>query len=167
MILEILKYPDPRLKQISNNVSDFDAKLHKLLDDMAETMYKANGVGLAAPQVNQLKRVFVIDIGPSEPDQAKLYEIINPVIEDGEGRIAYEEGCLSVPGITEEVVRKDRVTVRYQDRYGKPQTLKAEGLLAVAMQHENDHLDGIVFVEKLSPLKRRMLKKKLERAVTL
>ncbi|MFM8270255.1 MAG: peptide deformylase, partial [Pseudomonadota bacterium] len=141
--------------------------LHQLLDEMAKTMYAADGIGLAAPQVGESLRLFVIDLGPGENRTAKLLEFINPVLKNGEGSISFEEGCLSVPGVTEEVKRNETITVSYQDRNGKKLEMTAEGLLAVAIQHENDHLDGILFVEKLSPLKRRLLKKKLLKAVTL
>lgn len=166
-MLEILKFPDPRLKNVAQTVSDFGPKLHHLLDEMAKTMYAADGIGLAAPQVGESLRVFVIDLGPAEDRQAKLYEFINPTLKDGEGTISFEEGCLSVPGVTEEVNRNEQITVSYQDRTGKKTEMKAEGLLAVAIQHENDHLNGVLFIEKLSPLKRRLLKKKLQKAVTL
>lgn len=166
--LEILKFPDPRLHAVSQPVTQFDGELHKLLDAMAATMYGANGVGLAAPQVDRTIRAFVIDITWSdETATKKLYELINPKITSAEGKISFEEGCLSVPGVTEEVQRKKQVRVEYVDRYGKPQVLEAEGLLAVAVQHENDHLDGILFVDRLSPLKRRLTRRKLEKAVTL
>jgi len=166
-MLEILKYPDPRLKEVAEPVTDFGPSLHKLLDEMAKTMYAADGIGLAAPQVGVGLRLFVIDLGPGENRKPKLHEFINPELSSGEGSIAFEEGCLSVPGITEEVKRNEKITVRYQDRNGKKLEMVAEELLAVAIQHENDHLDGILFVEKLSPLKRRLLKKKLQKAVTL
>lgn len=167
-MLEILKYPDPRLHEKSVPVTKFDAELHRLLDGMATAMYAANGVGLAAPQVGRTVRAFVIDIGGSEEQPEKrLYEFINPKISDGSGKIAYEEGCLSVPGITEEVTRKKKITVEYQDRNGETRTMNAEDLLAVAIQHENDHLDGVLFVERLSPLKRRLVRRKMEKAVTL
>jgi len=167
-MLTIIKYPDARLKEVSRPVTKFDGELHKLLDAMAVTMYGANGVGLAAIQVGQPLRLFLADISWSEDDGSKkLYEIINPKLHDGEGKIVFEEGCLSVPGVTEEVTRKNHIVVDYQDRNGNPQQLVAEGLLAVALQHENDHLDGILFVDRLSPLKRRFVKRKLEKAVTL
>lgn len=166
-MLEILKYPDPRLKNRAEPVQVFDLELHQLLDEMAETMYAADGIGLAAPQVGRSYRLFVIDLGQGEHKKGKLYEFINPELSDGEGTIAFEEGCLSVPGFTEEVNRKEKIRVTYQDRNGKKMELMAEGLLAVAIQHENDHLDGILFVDKLSPLKRRLMKKKLQKAVTL
>ncbi len=166
-ILEILKYPDPRLQEISESVEEFDARLHELLDSMAETMYSADGIGLAAPQVDRLARIFIIDIGSQDENHQRIYEFINPVLSNGEGKIIFEEGCLSVPGIAEEVQRKQSITVNFQDRTGKPQTMEAQGLLAVAIQHENDHLDGTLFVDRLSPLKRRFVKRKLSKVVTL
>lgn len=166
-MLKILTYPDPRLHQISKPIDTFDVKLHQLLDDMAVTMYSANGIGLAAPQVGEFIRAFVVDIGSAEDSTKKLYEFLNPRISEGKGKIVYEEGCLSVPGFTEEVTRREHIKIDYQDRFGKPQVMEVEGLLAVALQHENDHLDGILFVDKLSPLKRRLAKRKLEKSVTL
>ena len=167
MILEILKYPDPLLKDPSKPVTKFDGELHRLLDDMAATMYAANGVGLAGPQVGRHLRLFVIDIVENKEAPRKLQEFINPELSKGEGKIAFEEGCLSVPGITEAVQRKAKIAVKYQDRHGKPQTLVAEELLAVAIQHETDHLDGILFVDRLSPLKRHLVKRKIAKVVTL
>lgn len=167
MILEILKYPDPRLNEVSDPVESFDGELHQLLDSMAETMYSADGIGLAAAQVACLQRVFVIDIRTQDENHQCIYEFINPVLSHGEGKIIYEEGCLSVPGISEEVQRKEKITVDYCDRHGKPQKLVAVGLLAVAIQHENDHLDGYLFVDRLSPLKRKFVKRKLSKVVTL
>lgn len=167
MQLEILKYPDPRLKEISKPVEEFGPKLHKLLDDMAETMYFANGVGLAAPQVGETVRAFVVDVQIEEGTPRKLLEFINPRFSRGEGKIVYEEGCLSIPGVAEEVTRKAKVTIDFQDRFGVQKQMEAEGLLAVALQHENDHLDGILFVERLSPLRRRLTRKKIEKAMAL
>ena len=172
MKLDILQFPDPKLKEIGLPVKKFDASLHKLLDDMAETMYAADGIGLAATQVDKKLRLFVIDIGEQEDEDGnvtprKLYEFINPVLSKGAGKITFEEGCLSVPNFTDEVTRKERIVAKYQDRHGVPQTLEAEDLLAVCIQHEHDHLDGIVFVDRLSPLKRRMARRKIERAVSL
>lgn len=167
MLLEILKYPDPRLYQKSLAVETFTSELSELIDHMAETMYASNGVGLAAPQVGEFTRIFVIDLGLSDENHRKLYEFINPVISNKEGRIKFEEGCLSVPGISEEVTRSNELIVNYQDRFGKHHSMKAEGLLAVAIQHENDHLDGVLFIDRLSPLKRRFVKKKLSHTVTL
>lgn len=167
MILTVLEFPDERLQQKSVPVTKFDATLGKLLDDMAETMYSKNGIGLAAAQVGKFIRALVIDLGPAENQEAKLWEIINPKFTKTEGKTVFEEGCLSVPGYTEEVSRKAKVTVEYQDRHGKQHTLEADGLLAVALQHETDHLDGVLFIDRLSPLKRRMARKKLIKAVTL
>lgn len=167
-MLEILKYPDPFLEKVAAPVKKFDENLHQLLDEMAVTMYEANGVGLAAPQVGKSIRAFVVDIGGTEEEPEKhLYEFINPKLTHGKGKIAFEEGCLSVPGFTESVNRKQSIVVEYQDRFGKKQSLTAHDLLAVAIQHENDHLDGVLFVERLSPLKRRLVRRKLEKAVTL
>ncbi len=167
MQLEILKYPDPRLKEISKTVEEFGPKLHKLLDDMAETMYAANGVGLAAPQVGETIRAFVVDVEIEEGAPRRLMELINPRFTAGEGKIVYEEGCLSIPGVAEEVTRKSKVKVEYQDRSGAKKEIIAEGLLAVALQHEIDHLDGILFVERLSPIRRRLTRKKMEKAMAL
>lgn len=167
-MLEILKFPDERLHTVSKSIEQYNEELHDLLDQMAETMYAANGVGLAAPQVGHFIRCFVIDLGPQKEGEAsRLYEFINPNIVKGSGKIVFEEGCLSVPGIAEEVTRKEKVSVEFQDRVGSPKTLEAEGLLAVAIQHEKDHLDGILFIERLSPLKRRLVKRKLNKVVTL
>jgi len=166
-MLEILKYPDPRLNEISEPVTEFDEKLSRLLDEMAKTMYSANGVGLAAPQVGELKRMFVADVKQGENEPRKLYEFINPRLYDGAGKAVFEEGCLSIPGIAEEVIRKGKITVDYQDRHGQSHTITAEGLLAVAIQHETDHLDGILFVDRLSPLKRRLVKRRLQKVAIL
>jgi len=167
MLLDILTYPNPELLKVSKPVEKFDRTLHTLLDNMAETMYEANGIGLAAPQVGHKLRVFIVDIAIDEEDENKLHEFINPKISQGSGTITFEEGCLSVPGLSEEVKRKEKIRVDYFDRFGKPQVLETEGLLAVAIQHENDHLDGILFVDRLSPIRRRMAKKQLAKAVTL
>ncbi|NBX82016.1 peptide deformylase [bacterium] len=167
MKLEILKYPDPRLSLKAQPVDKFDGSLHQLLNDMAETMYAAEGIGLAAPQVGKSLRLFVVDLGEHGESSGKLMEFINPVLSRGEGTTTFEEGCLSVPGVTEEVDRFENITISFQDRNGKAQEMMAQGLLAVALQHENDHLDGVLFVEKLSPMKRRLIKKKLQKAVTL
>jgi len=165
MILDILKFPDPGLKQIADEVTAFDADLHTLLDNMAETMYSAHGIGLAATQVGKLLRLFVIDVGMQDGISGKLFEFINPKISEPEGSIAYEEACLSVPGVSEEVNRRQKVVVNFQNRMGSPQRMIVEGLLAVAVQHENDHLDGILFVDRLTPFKRRITKKKMEKAL--
>ena len=167
-MLEILKYPDDRLKQVSLPVTVFNDGIHRLLDEMAVTMYGANGVGLAAPQVGRFVRAFVIDItDATEHQPRKLYEFVNPKISNREGKILFEEGCLSIPGFSAEVSRAKKVRVEFQDRFGKTQVLEPEELLAVAVQHETDHLDGLLFVDRLSPLKRKLAKRKLTKVVTL
>jgi peptide deformylase len=156
--LDILHYPDARLHTVAKPVAAVDARIRKLVDDMAETMYAAPGIGLAATQVNVHERVIVIDI--SETHDA-LRVLINPEIVAQSGREESEEGCLSVPGVFDTVARAERVTVRALDREGKPFELDADGLLAVCIQHEMDHLLGKVFVDYLSNLKRNRIKAKL------
>jgi peptide deformylase len=159
----ILKYPDPRLKQQAAPVKVVDDEVRRLVDDMAETMYAAPGVGLAANQIGVMLRVFVIDIAAEdEPSDLKVF--INPEITSVTGTQTWEEGCLSFPGVTEEIRRAERVTVKALDRDGKAFELEADGLLAVAIQHENDHLNGVVMLDKLSAVKRRLLGRKLARA---
>jgi peptide deformylase len=159
----ILKYPDPRLKQIAEPVGSVNDEIRQLVDDMAETMYAAPGVGLAANQIGVLLRVFVIDVaGEDEPSDLKVF--INPELVETTGTQTWEEGCLSFPGVTEEIRRAERVRVKALDREGKPFELEAEGLLAVAIQHENDHLNGVVMLDKLGAVKRRILGRKLARA---
>ncbi|HIU64046.1 MAG TPA: peptide deformylase [Candidatus Avacidaminococcus intestinavium] len=144
--LEIRKAGDPVLRQIAEPVKKIDKKTKNLLNDMALTMYAANGVGLAAPQVGKLTRVIVIDIGEG------LLEMINPEIIAKEGSCTHIEGCLSVPDFDGEVERAEKVKVKFLDRTGKSVILPAEGLLAIAAQHEIDHLDGILFVDKAKAL---------------
>jgi peptide deformylase len=156
--LDILHYPDARLHTVAKPVQAVDARIRKLIDDMAETMYAAPGIGLAATQINVHERVIVIDISETHDD---LRVFINPEIVDQSGREENEEGCLSVPGVFDKVLRAERVTVRALDRDGKPFELKADGLLAVCIQHEIDHLKGKVFVDYLSNLKRNRIKAKL------
>lgn len=155
----ILHYPDPVLKKISQPVANIDDELRTLARDMAETMYDAPGVGLAAPQVGVSKRLIVIDCAPQDapPD---LIVAVNPEIIAREGEICEEEGCLSVPEYSARIPRSARITARYLDLDGNTVVREAEGLLAVAFQHEIDHLDGILFVDRLSPLKRGIFKKK-------
>lgn len=158
-VLKILHYPEPLLKQTSEPVTEFDDELRQLAVDMAETMYDAPGVGLAAPQVGVLKRLIVIDCSASEePDD--LLVAVNPEIVATEGESVEEEGCLSVPGFWANVKRAETVTMRYQDVEGNPQERTADGLLGTCMQHEIDHLEGVLFVDRLSPLKRSLFKKK-------
>jgi peptide deformylase len=156
--LDILHYPDARLHTVAKPVATVDARIRKLVDDMAETMYAAPGIGLAATQVNVHERIIVIDI--SETHDA-LRVFINPEIVAQSGRGENEEGCLSVPGVFDRVQRAERVTVRALDRAGKSFELDADGLLAVCIQHEMDHLMGKVFVDYLSNLKRNRIKAKL------
>lgn len=165
MILPILSYPDSKLKQRSSEVEVFDEKLHTLLDDMYETMLSREGVGLAGIQVNVPQRILIINIPREDKIQYKedLLEIINPKITKKEGEIFFTEGCLSVPSFYEDVLRYDEVGLSYQDRFGNPQTLKAQGYLAVAIQHEMDHLDGILFIDRLSMMKRKKFEKEFKR----
>jgi peptide deformylase len=159
-LLTILEFPDPRLRTKAAPVSKVDDALRQLIDDLIETMYAANGVGLAATQVNVHQRLVVIDIS-EERNAARVF--INPEIISREGVEVTEEGCLSVPGMYEEVERAERITVRALDRHGDAFTLQADGLLAVCIQHELDHLDGKLFVDYLSDLKRTRIRKKLEK----
>ena len=160
-ILDILHFPDPRLRQRAREVDQVNDQLRQLVDDMFETMYQAPGIGLAATQVNVHQRVVVIDIS-QEQDQPQVF--INPEIFSKEGIEEMDEGCLSVPGIYERVQRADRIKVRALDRDGETFELDADGLLAVCIQHEIDHLDGKLFVDYLSQLKRQRIRKKLEKA---
>lgn len=164
-ILKVVSYPDPLLKQKSKDVVLFDNNLHCLLDDMFETMRSRDGVGLAAVQVGVLQRILIINI-PREDHQQydeDLLEIINPVILKQEGEILWNEGCLSVPDFYEEVKRYNSLTLGYQDRFGNEKVLQAEGFLAVALQHEIDHLNGILFIDRLSILKRKKFQKELKK----
>lgn len=158
--LHILEYPDPRLKRVAAPVTAFTPEVEKLVRDMAETMYAAPGVGLAATQVDVHKRIIVIDISDTK-DQLQVF--INPELVAAEGEAECEEGCLSVPGYYDKVTRAAKVTVRAHDAKGEPFELSTDGLLAVCIQHEMDHLEGRVFVEKLSPLKRARLLAKLRK----
>lgn len=156
----ILHYPDPRLRRQALPVAQVDDTVRRLVDDLAETMYAAPGIGLAAIQVNEPRRVIVIDLS-EERNQLRVF--INPEIVARDGAQTLEEGCLSVPGIYEEVTRPNRVRVRALDRDGQPFELEAEGMLATCIQHEIDHLDGKVFVDYLSRLKQSRIRKKLEK----
>lgn len=157
-ILEILHYPDKRLRTVAKPVEQIDDSIRQLVDDMFETMYVAPGIGLAATQINVHKRVIVIDISENKDQPLCL---INPEIIKTDGVEECEEGCLSVPEIYEKVQRAETVTVKALDREGQEYTLDADGLLAVCIQHEMDHLVGKLFVDYLSPLKQQRLKKKL------
>jgi peptide deformylase len=159
-LLTILEYPDARLRTKAVPVRQVDDAMRRLIDDMIETMYAANGVGLAATQVNVHQRLVVIDVS-EQRNEARAF--INPEIIAREGVEVSEEGCLSVPGMYDNVERAERVTVRALDRHGESFTLQAEGLLAVCIQHEMDHLEGKLFVDYLSDLKRTRIRKKLEK----
>jgi peptide deformylase len=160
MILPILEYPDPRLKKVAAPVTAFTPEIQKLVADMAETMYAAPGIGLAATQVDVHKRVIVMDISEAR-DELRVF--VNPEIVAAEGEAEAEEGCLSVPGYYDRVTRAARVRVRAQDARGQPFELDADDLLAVCIQHEMDHLVGKVFVDYLSPLKRARLSSRLKK----
>ena len=159
-LLHILEFPDPRLRTRAAPVVEVDASIRKLIDDMFETMYAAPGIGLAATQVNVHKRVLVVDISQ---DRSEPLALINPEIISRDGVEETEEGCLSVPGIYDKVTRAEKIRVRTLDRTGKQIELEADGLLAVCIQHEMDHLEGKLFVDYLSELKRTRIRKKLEK----
>jgi peptide deformylase len=159
-ILDILNYPDPRLHMLASKVDKIDDAIRTLIDDMAQTMYAAPGVGLAATQVNVPKQIIVIDV---TEDRSDLRVFINPEITRREGLAVNQEGCLSVPGVYENVERADAVTVTALDRNGSRFTLNASGMLATCIQHEVDHLDGKVFVEYLSDLKQNRIRAKLKK----
>lgn len=160
MIRTILHYPDKRLRDAGATVTAFDATLHALLDDMAETMYAAPGVGLAATQIGVALQVCVIDCA-DDGDESALIEFVNPEIVATEGEVAWPEGCLSFPGVQEEIDRAEHVKVRAQDRHGQWFELEADGLLAVAVQHEIDHLHGKLMIDRMGPLKKRVVHRKM------
>ena len=157
-LLPILRFPDPRLKKVATPIPEIDEGIKRLARDMAETMYEAPGIGLAATQVDVHKRLIVIDVSEARDE---LLTLINPEIAERDGVQVCEEGCLSVPGIYDKVERAENVVVRYLDLKGEKRTIEAHGLLAVCLQHEIDHLDGKVFVEHLSLLKQTRIKAKL------
>ncbi|WP_342379242.1 peptide deformylase [Myxococcus stipitatus] len=162
MVRDILIWPDPILKQKAKPVTKVDDSIRALVKDMFETMYAADGVGLAAPQVGVLQRVIVLDTTPRQPDSKPL-AMINPELIALEGETTYTEGCLSIPGESEDVDRAAVVTVKYLDVDGNEQTLRCDELLAIAVQHETDHLDGTVFVDHVSTLKREFIRKRMKR----
>lgn len=161
-IRTILRYPDKRLRVKAEPVAEVNDEIRRICDDMAETMYAAPGVGLAAPQVGITKRIFVIDVADSD-HPSELRTFINPEIIAREGETVWEEGCLSFPGIHEEVERAAKVTVRALGLDGRPFELTAEGLLSIAVQHEYDHLDGTLMVDRVSLLKRRMIDRDMKK----
>ncbi|MCF6243641.1 MAG: peptide deformylase [Sulfurovum sp.] len=171
MVREILVYPDKRLKLISKEVESFDGELHALLDDMYDSMRAKNGVGLAAIQVGVDLRILIINIpleveegGHDQPKENTL-ELINPIIVEADGVEVFQEGCLSVPGFYEDIERAKHVKVEYLDRNGKKQIIENDDFLAIAIQHEMDHLEGKVFIEKLSFTKRKKFEKEWKRKI--
>jgi len=165
MNLNIVEYPDKRLREISKEVKEFDENLHKLLDAMYPVMMSTNGIGLAAIQVAHPLRVLILNIPDEDGEQPKenLIEIINPVITHKDGESVYQEGCLSVPSFYEDVKRFETVTINYQDRDANTKTIEADGLLSIAIQHEIDHLEGILFIDKLSYSRRKKFEKEYKR----
>ena len=165
MKLTIVEYPDKKLRQKSREVKVFDKKLHELLDSMYEIMMNTNGIGLAAIQVNHAIRVLVLNIPDDDGEQAKenLLEMINPVIVSKDGETIYQEGCLSVPKFYEDVKRFENVSVNYQDRDANTMSLDADGLTAIALQHEIDHLEGVLFIDKLSYARRKKFEKEYKK----
>ncbi|MGE0736924.1 MAG: peptide deformylase [Alphaproteobacteria bacterium] len=160
--LEILTAPDPRLKKKSKPVAQVDAKTRALMDDMLETMYAAPGIGLAAPQIGVLQRIIVLDLGEREGERKQAYKMVNPeLVWVSDDDNTYEEGCLSVPEHYGDVVRPKSIRVQYLDEHNKKQELAAEGLLATCIQHEIDHLDGVLFIDHLTALKRNIILRKL------
>ena len=161
-LLAIRTYPDPILSQVAEPVRQFDDALRRLLHSMAETMYAAPGVGLAAPQVGVSLRAIVVDASPKDED-ARLLKLVNPEIVFAEGKSVYEEGCLSVPGYSADVVRHAKIRVEAHDEHGKPVTIETDTFLATVIQHEIDHLNGILFIDHLGRLRRELIKKKLKK----
>jgi peptide deformylase len=161
-VLEILKYPHPTLKKRSKEVGRIDERIKKLIHDMAETMYEANGIGLAACQIGVSQRVIVLDVSPIDPQQS-FFAMINPEIISQEGEIDHEEGCLSVPDCFEKLKRKEKIRVRGISPEGKEMEVAGEGILAFALQHEIDHLNGILILDRLSHLKREIYRNKLKK----
>jgi peptide deformylase len=156
-IRTILHYPDKRLRTPAAPVTRFDDALRQLVEDMAETMYAAPGVGLAAPQIGEPLRLFVIDVAAGDDSPSELRTFVNPEFVEQTGSVCFEEGCLSFPGIHEQVERAERVRVRAQDARGEWFELEADGLLAIAIQHEHDHLEGKLLVDHLSLLRKRLV----------
>jgi peptide deformylase len=162
-IHDVLTYSQATLRKKSASVAEVSEDIKNLISDMKETMYESQGIGLAAPQVGVNQRVIVVDVTPYDPDQ-KPFALINPEIVSGEGEVDSMEGCLSVPGFLETIKRKEKVTVRGIDEEGHEVEIEATGMLAICLQHEIDHLNGVTIVERLSPMKRDMVRKKLKKA---
>ena len=165
MKLKIVEYPDRRLRLKSKEVILFDEKLHALLDGMYPIMINTNGIGLAAIQVNHPIKALILNIPDEEGEQPKenLLELINPIVAEQKGETVYQEGCLSVPKFYEDIKRYETLTLNYQDRDGNTKSLEADGLLAIAIQHEMDHLEGILFIDKLSYARRKKFEKEYKR----
>ena len=164
MIQDIVVYPDKRLKEVSSTVSEFNEELHSLLEDMYDTMVNKKGVGLAAIQIGVASRVLIINLPEDDSDDVVIkredtLEIINPVFTSLTGNCKHQEGCLSVPGFYEDIERASHIVLEYQDRNGTKKTIDNKDFLAIALQHEMDHLDGKVFIEKLSFIKRKKFEK--------
>ena len=164
-LLAVLTYPNPILREKCKPVSEVTEEIRQLLDDMVETMYQNQGIGLAAIQVGRTIRAITIDLQQRAEDEvpSKLYKLVNPEIIEREGKIKYEEGCLSVPGVREDVIRAEKIKLKALDENGNPLELDADGLLAICIQHEIDHLDGILFVDRLSKLRRELIKGRLKK----
>ena len=165
-IRTILHYPDPRLRKKAEPIERVTPEISRLIDDMAETMYAAPGVGLAATQIGEPYRLFIIDIA-GEDEPSNLLVFINPEIVARDGDQTWAEGCLSFPGVTEDIKRAEKVTVKALGIDGKEFTLRAEGLLAVAIQHENDHLEGVLMIDHLGLLKKRIVNRKMQKRQTV
>jgi peptide deformylase len=162
-IQKIYQYPEPVLRQETEKIDSFDSTLAKLVEDMAETMYDAPGIGLAAPQIGKSIKLIVVDTSEDRDGEKKYQALVNPEIVAHEGSQVDEEGCLSVPELTANVTRYQKITVSYQDLQGQPHELSTEDRFAVVLQHEIDHLNGILFIDHLSPLKRSLYKKKVKK----
>ena len=165
MNLNIVEYPDKRLRQKSVRVEKFDDELHQILDEMYPIMINTNGIGLAGIQVAIAKEILILNIPDEDGEQPKqnLIEMINPVITNKQGETTYQEGCLSVPSFYEDINRFETISVNYQDRDGNTKTIEADGLLSIAIQHECDHLNGILFIDKLTSSRRRKFEKEYKK----
>jgi len=164
-VLEIVKYPDQRLREECEDIIDFNQEIKTLAKDMAETMYDAPGVGLAGPQIGVLKNIIVLDqYSGSEEHDNQLLTLINPKIVEGSGKVSSEEACLSIPGLKETVKRFEKVSVQAKDVDGKDLEIEADEFLSIVLQHEIDHLNGVLFIDHLSKLKQRLVKAKIKKA---
>ena len=164
-LLEIKRYPDKILKQKTTELTDIDAQTQNIIDDMIETMHGAYGIGLAANQVGIPQRLCVIDFSLREQNKIPLIVLVNPVIAEKEGMVDAEEGCLSIPGYMTSIKRPEKVLVRGLNREGKPIEIEGEGLLARALQHEIDHLDGLLFIDRMSPIRREFFKRRYKKSL--